>query len=129
MNFIAENEKYKVYSLDENVYLKEKKFFKNHNKFSKKDKFIGCHYGNPNDGMIIEDYVVVSGCGISIFNLKNGIENHYYSDENEKFWTNAIHQESEDDYNTEFRFVTWNSDNQLRVFKMNIITSELLELK
>lgn len=51
MNFITQNEKYKVYSLDESIYLKEKSFSNNHDKFSNEDKFVGHHYGNPNDGI------------------------------------------------------------------------------
>jgi len=40
MNFINENEKYKVYSLDESIYLKEKSLSINYDKFSNEDKFI-----------------------------------------------------------------------------------------
>jgi hypothetical protein len=129
MNFIAENEKYKVYSLDESIYLKEKSLFKNHDKFSNEDKFIGHHYGNPNDGIITENYVIVSGCGISIYDLMNKTDRHLFTDENNRYWTNGIHQEGEDDYHTEFRFVSNNSDNKLRVFKMNIQTEKLTELE
>jgi len=129
MNFIAENEKFKVYSLDESIYLKKKNLLNNNNKFSKKDKFIGHHYGNPNDGIITDKYVIVSGCGICIYDLKAETENHYFTDEKDRYWTNGIHQEGEDDYHTEFRFVSWNSENKLRVFKMNILTAELTELE
>ena len=128
MKFIAENEKYKIYSLDESIYLKEKKNSDSHDKFSKKDKFIGHHYGNPNDGIITENYVIITGCGISIYDLKNGTDKHLLTDENDRYWTNGIHQEGEDDYHTEFRFVSFNSNNKLRVFKMNILTEELTEL-
>ena len=101
----------------------------NNDKFSKKDKFIGHHYGNPNDGIITDNYVIISGCGISIYDLKTETENHYFTDKNERYWTNGIHQEGEDDYHTEFRFVSNNSDNKLRVFKMNIQTEKLTELE
>ena len=129
MNFIAENKKFKVYSLDESIYLKKKSLLNNNDKFSKKDKFIGHHYGNPNDGIITENYIIVSGCGISIYNLKKETDNHFFTDENDRYWTNGIHQEGEDDYHTEFRFVSHNSENKLRVFKMNIVTAELTELE
>ena len=129
MKFIAENEKYKVYSLDESIYLKEKKLSANQDEFSKDDKFIGCHYGNPNDGIISQNYVIVSGCGISIYDLNTGIEKHHFMDGNERLWTNGIHKEEKDNYHTEFRFVSWNSENKLRVFKMNILTAELTELE
>lgn len=129
MNFIAENKKYKVYSLDENIYLKEKSLLSNNNKYSKKDKFIGFHYGNPNNGIITENYVIVSGCGISIYNLKKKTESHYFANENETYWTNGIHQEDGDDCHTEIRFVSYNHENKLRVFKMNILTGELTELE
>jgi len=129
MNFITENEKYKVYSLDESIYLKEKSLFGNQDEFSKKDKFIGHHYGNPNDGIITESHVIVSGCGISIYDIKKQKEKHLFTDENNRIWTNGIHQEGEDDYHTEFRFVSYNSENKLRVFKMNIQTEQLTELE
>lgn len=128
MNFITENEKYKVYSLDESIYLKEKKMSENHDEFSKNDKFIGHHYGNPNDGIITENYVIVSGCGISIYDLKEQTDRYLFTDENDRYWTNGIHQEGEDDYRIEFRFVSFNSENELRVFKMNAQTEQLSEL-
>lgn len=129
INFIAENETYKVYSIYESVYLKEKKSTDNLEGFSKKDKYIAHHYGDPNDGIITEDYVIVSGCGISIYDLKNGIEKHFYDNPDNIFWTNGIHQDGQDDYHTEFRFITWNSENKLRVFKMNIPTEICIELE
>ncbi len=128
MNFIAENQKYKVYSLDESVYLKEKNTFENQNDYSKNDKFIAYHYGNPNNGIITDYYVIISGYGISVYDLKNGTEKHFFDGEN-NWWTNGVHQDEKDDYKSEFRFVSWNSEDKLRVFKMNILTEKLTELE
>ncbi len=128
MQFIAENEKYKVYSSYEDVYLKEKKACHHQDEFSEKDRCIGSHYGDPNDGIITENYVIVSGHGILIYDLKNHKEKHVLNSAKNEHWTNAIHQDMFDDYHTEFRFVSYNSENKLRVFKMNILTEELTEL-
>ncbi len=128
MQFIAENKKYKVYAIYENVYLKEKRSCHNQDDFSEKDEWIGYHYGDPNDGIITENYVIVSGHGILIYDLKTGKERHVLNSVQNGYWTNAIHQEDTDDYHTEFRFVSFNSENKYRVFKMNILTEELTEL-
>jgi len=71
----------------------------------------------------------VTGCGISIYDIKTKIDRHLLTDENDRCWTNGIHQEKEDDYLNEFRFVSYNSENKLRVFKMNIETKQLTELE
>ena len=127
-NFIAENKTYKVYSIYESVYLKEKKTTDSQNDFSKTDKLIAHHYGDPEDGIITENHIIVSGCGISIYDLKTGIEKHILNDADNITWTNGIHQDGEDDYHTEFRFVTRNAENKWRVFKMHIPTEKHKEL-
>ena len=129
MEFIAENNKYKVCSIDESIYLKKKKSWRNFFGFSKKYEFISHHYGNPNDGLITDNFVIFSGCGISIYDLKSKSEKHFFANGDKQMWTNGIHQDSEDDYHTEFRFVALNSENKLRVFKMNILSEILIELE
>ena len=68
MKHLAENERYKLYALDENLYLKDK------NKstktgYDKIDKYIDTFYGEPECGLISanNEYIVAGGEHLSIY--------------------------------------------------------------
>ena len=130
LRYLSESKNYKVYSIYENVYLKDKRSSKNLNDFDKNDKFITSHCGDPDYALILqnEEYVIISGCGISVYNIKLKSENHILDEVDNVTWTEGLHQSSADNQNVEIRFVSHNRSNQLRVFKMNIESLETEEL-
>ena len=131
IKFLAENNDLKVYSIEESVYLKNKKTSKNYNEFSNDDILVTHHYGNPNNAIILRSgrYLIVSGCGLTIYNIGDGIENQVMDEPNSIVWTNGLHQDELDDQNLEFRFVRYNDKGLLRVFKMNAQTLKQVELE
>jgi len=131
IHFLAESVDYKVYAICESVYLKNKNTSKKQNDFCKEDIFITWHYGDPNDAIILasEKYIIVSGCGLTIYDIEKEIENHILEEPNNIVWTNGLHQDEMDDPNNEFRFIRYNDSNNLRVYKMNVKTLEQIEIE
>ena len=127
---LAENKDFKVYNICENVYLKNKNTSINLNSFEKTDINIGWHYGDPNNAIIMHknNYIVVSGCGLLVYDTIKNTEKHILSEVDELTWTQAVFQEQTDDQILEFRFVALNKAGNLRVFKMNLETFKIIEL-
>lgn len=125
IRYLAESEKFKVYSIYESVYLKNKMTTQSQNDFDNQDLFIAWHYGDPNDAIILrnEKYVVVSGCGISIYDIENKVENHILDDADDITWTNGLHQDDRDDQDREVRFVSFYNEDKLRVFKIDLLST------
>ena len=130
IRFLAENIDYKVYSIYESVYLKTKKSSKNLDNFEESDTLIGVHYGEPNNAIILNsnNHIVVSGCGLSIYEISTKDEKHILSEPDNITWTNVVYQDELDNLQLEFRFVSFNKVNDLRVFKMNLKTQKIIEL-
>lgn len=91
IRYLAESENFKVYSIYENVYLKNKTKTQFQNDFDNQDLLIAYHYGDPNDALILpnEKYIVVSGCGISIYDVENQVDNHILDDPGHVTWTSS----------------------------------------
>ncbi len=127
IKFLAENNRYKVYSIEESIYLKDKDNSSNHNDYKEADFFIAWHYENPNDAIILntkELIIVSSGCGISIYNHKTKEEKSFFSEPKNIDWTNGLHQD-EIDKREEFCFIKLAKDSHLvEVVKMNAKTFE-----
>lgn len=130
INFLTENSEYKVYSIYENVYLKSKKDSMNLDDFETTDKLITNHYGDPNDAIILNSgkHIIISGCGLSIYYIDDGFEKHILAEPDNITWTNGLFQDESDHQLLEVRFVALNQVDQLRVFKMNIHSFEIIEL-
>lgn len=128
---LAESENFKVYSIYESVYLKNKLTSSKLNDFDDKDLFITHHYGDPNDALVLhnEKFIVISGCGLSIYNVENNNDNHILDGSDKITWTNGLHQDGQDDQNREVRFVSFNNKDQLRVFKIDLISTDITELE
>lgn len=113
---LAESTKYKIHSISENVYLIDK------TKNTKLGDNLDCFYDKPNDALISEneEYVVIVGDHVAIyfFESKQIIEvNILYSNN----WINGLFQDiSEDNSWDYFRFVAYDEDNKLCIFKMNV---------
>lgn len=68
MKYLAENERYKLYAMDENLYLKDKRKSKI-NEYDKIDKYIDTFYGEPECGLISvnNEYIIAGGEHLSIY--------------------------------------------------------------
>lgn len=130
IRYLAENTDYKVYSIYENVYMKNKKTSNNLNDFEESDILIASLYGDPNNAVILHknNYVIVSGCGLTIYDVSKNSEKHILAEPEDITWTNTVFQDETDDQISEFRFVAFNKSDNLRVFKMNLGTDEIIEM-
>ena len=129
--WLAESENFKVYSIFDNVYIKKKKKSNSLNQFEKNDKHIQWIYGEPNGAIIMpkEDKTIIVGSGIYIYDIKSEKLIEKYNDPKYIKWIDTIYQTEGDDWLNEFRVVTLNTDDQLRVFKVSISEPTLIEIK
>lgn len=127
ISFLAEDTRYKVYALYESVYLKLKSSSCNQNNYEKQDLLIACHYGDPSAAIIIPGYIIVAGCGLTIFDLEKQEETTYFDKPDSISWTNGLYQDGMDSP-LEFRYVALTDNEKLRVFKMNALTKEVTQL-
>ena len=106
INFLAENGDYQVYAIYENVFLKDKSKDNLLSRFSPGDLLITDHYGDPTGAIIFpnSNYIIVSGCGLSIYNTERQHDNRIMDEPNKIVWTNGLYQDELDDANLEFRF-------------------------
>ena len=127
IRYLAENDEYKVYSSYEYVYLKDKSKSKDLNSFEETDINIAWHYGDPTSALFLKSgkHLIISGCGLTIYDLENKLEKNILDDPENNTWTNAIHQDELDDQNLYFRFISYFENDKLRVFKANIETLEI----
>lgn len=129
--WLAESENFKVYSIYDNAYIKNKKTTNSLNQFEKADKHIQWIYGEPSGAIIMpkEDKTIIVGSGIYIYDIKSEKLIEKYNDPKHIKWIDTIYQAEEDDCLNEFRIVTLNKDDQLRVFKVSISELILKEIK
>lgn len=124
MKFLAENERYKVYSIYESVYLKDKSISENLIDYSDDDIFITAIYGDPSNAILIgnkkSQHILISGCGINIFDINTGKCLELFTQKNNMLWTFAIHQEDSDCQLTEFRFISYDNTDIPVIYKMNL---------
>ncbi|NRB81900.1 MAG: hypothetical protein HRU38_25130 [Saccharospirillaceae bacterium] len=132
--FLAENDFYRVYSISENVYLRNKIENSSSDFYSDDDKGITHHYCDPQGALIVgRAYIVIVGHGITIFPLSNDegiIEISLFNEPDNQMWTNGVFiepwdqlddsRDNEDDQWLWFKFVSKN-----KVYKMNARTHEL----
>ena len=123
--FLAESINYKVTSEYESATL----HFKNNN--FKKPVYIGHFYGDPECAIISRDekYLVVAGCGLIIYRLvepfnevsvdKSSAQySEFFSETNNIWWVNGLHQTDIDSDWKYFRFVAANKEGEV-IYKMN----------
>lgn len=127
IRFLAENEEYKVYSLYENVYLKNKQTSNNLVGYEERDFLIADHYGDPNTAIIMNSgkHIIVGGCGLTIYSIDSKVEKNLLDDPEDISWVHVVYQDGSDDQMNEFRFVSYFENDKLRVFKMNIESMEI----
>lgn len=129
--WLYESENFKVYSIYDNAYIKDKRVSKTPNKFDEADKFIQWIYGEPNGAIIMpkEDKVIIVGSGIYIYDIKKEVLIEFFNEPNTIKWIDTVYQDEEDDWTNEFRIVMHNELDQLRVFKYQIEELQLKEIK
>lgn len=127
IRYLAEIEHYKVYAMHESVYLKLKATSKDQNNFESHDRLIADHYGDPSAAIIFyaENYVVVSGCGLTIYNVATNSETNLMADPKDIHWINGLYQDEMDDALFECRYIDYLDRKHLRVFKINVLTLEI----
>jgi len=118
---LAESDKYSVTSEYEYATLHFK------NRLSKKSVYLGDFYGDPNCAIISKDekYLVVAGCGLIIYRLKEPFREYGNDDADDQYfeffrhpsdiwWINGLTQEISDVDWKYFRFVAANSDGEFK---------------
>jgi hypothetical protein len=130
INYLTESAVYKVYALYESVYLKHKPSSLIKDDYDPADKFIACHYGDPTSALItsLDRHIIVSGCGLSIYSTEHDYAEHILDEPDSRWWTDALHKGMSDDGSCEFRFVSFNEADRLRVFRMNLLTRQIEQL-
>lgn len=126
-NWLFESTDYKVYSNYEYVYLKDKRISFNHDRHEKVDILVEWIYGDPTGAIITPDqkYVIVVGSGIYIYNIISGDLKTFFSEPNSLKWIETIYLAEEDDWNNEFRIVSFKDNFKLQIFKFNIASETL----
>lgn len=117
--------------IEENVYLRKKSNNASQDIYHKNDICITSHYGNPTCAIILYSgkHIIIAGCGLTIYDIENKLEKRILCEPDNIWWTNGLHQHPSpaENLNTEFRFISFNKDNKLRVFKLNIETNIIEE--
>jgi hypothetical protein len=129
-SYLAESADYKVYALYENVYLKRKATSPTPDGYAEEDECIAWHYGDPAAALIMPDgkHIIVAGCGLSVYNVEHRREIQLMAEPGAVTWTNGLHQDGSDDSRYEFRFVAYNAANQMRVFRLSLLTQLIEQL-
>ena len=77
--------------------------------------------------LIIDNkYIIIGGCGLTIFNVKTDTEINILNEPNNISWIYSLYQAPQDNQLTEFRYISDYQDDKLRVFKINIETMEII---
>jgi hypothetical protein len=131
IRYLAESQSFKVYSIYESVFLKNKLLSTKMQEYDVNDKDVAWHYGDPSGALILpdENFVIVAGCGLSVYDLQSQSEKHILDAPKRIWWTNGLHQAGEDDQTKEVRFVSYNAQSQLRVFKLNVESLVITEIE
>ncbi|MBA6354216.1 hypothetical protein [Colwellia sp. BRX9-1] len=125
IRYLSESENYKVYSLDESVYLKDKSNSKKISDYEERDELITWVYGNPDSALLSwdEKFVVVGGCGITIYLIESKECIDLFNEPNDITWTEGVYQAAGDDIHF-VRFNVLTNTDKLQVVKLNIKTQE-----
>lgn len=121
IRYLAESKDYKVYSIFESVYLKDKSTCKSLIEYEEADLCIAWVYGDPDSAVISCDgsSVVVAGCGIAIFNIKTNQTTELFNEPDDITWTEGIYQSAEDDCKY-VRFSALTKTDKLNIHRLDI---------
>ncbi|MCB0738080.1 MAG: hypothetical protein KDC92_11245 [Bacteroidetes bacterium] len=130
LKFLCESEIFRIYAIYENTYIKYLPHATNPFDYAKEDKLIAWVYGNPYAALVMpqNDYVVIVGAGIVIYNILNQETEELFTEPEKIRYFDTVFQSELDNQLTEFRVVGINEFNQCRVFKFNLTDNTLKEL-
>lgn len=118
---LFETDEYRLYSIFESVYLKEKIGLS-----SGDDLFISSIYGDPDSGLISfnNEFVVIAGCGITVYFIADKSCYEIGTEPENILWTEGVYQSGEDSYNF-VRFIAYIGDNLIRVHRLDVFTKKI----
>lgn len=121
IRFLAESESFKVYSIYESVYLKVKSRCRSYIEYEKSDECIASIYGDPDSAFISfdEDYVVIGGCGVTIYNIASRETVELLNEPDDITWTEGVYQSAEDRNNL-CRFNALTKTDHLAIHRLDI---------
>ena len=126
IRYLSENGIYKLYSLHESVYLKDKSKSDNLCDFENSDLYVTSLYGDPDSALISFDgtYICVAGCGINIYFIESRKCIQLFNDPEEIIWTEGVYQSAEDGQHY-VRFNAKTETEKVRIYRLNVKTNEL----
>jgi len=126
IRYLSENEKYKLYSLHEIVYLKHKSHSNTLSDYEAADEYITRVYGDPDSGILSFDgtYIVVAGCGITVYFIETKECIELLNDPDDITWTEGVYQSAEDASHF-VRFNALTDTDKLVINRLNINTREI----
>ncbi|WP_027710084.1 hypothetical protein [Zooshikella ganghwensis] len=119
--YLAESSKYKVFSLADYVYLKNKANCKSHTEYEQSDENIAWIYGEPDSAIITFDerYVVIAGCGISVYDIQLKETTYLFSEPDSIEWTEGVYL-GENDEIFQVRFNALTKTEKLVIKRLNL---------
>ena len=126
IRYLSENEKYKLYSLHESVYLKDKSKSKKLCDYEGSDTFVTSVYGDPDSALLSFDgtFICVAGCGITIYFIETKTCIELFNEPDDITWTEGVYQSAEDEPNY-VRFNAYTETEKFAINKLNVKTNEL----
>lgn len=121
IRYLAESESFKVYSIFESVYLKVKSSCRSYIEYENTDECIASVYGDPDSAFISfdEEYVVIGGCGVTIYKTKSRETVELFNEPDDITWTEGVYQSAEDQNNF-FRFNALTKTEKLAIHRLDI---------
>ena len=121
IRYLAESESFKVYSIFESVYLKVKSHCRSYIEHENADECIASVYGDPDSALISfdEEYVVIGGCGVTIYNIQSRKTVELFNEPDDITWTEGVYQSAED-RNSYFRFNALTKSDKLAIHRLDI---------
>jgi len=126
IRYLSENDKYKLYSLHESVYLKDKSKSNNLCDFEGTDIFVTSVYVDPDSGLLSFDgsFICVAGCGITIYFIESKKCIELFNEPEDITWTEGVYQSADDEQNY-VRFNVYTETEKLAINRLNVKTNEL----
>jgi hypothetical protein len=126
IRYLSENDKYKLYSLYESVYLKDKSKSGSHCGFEGSDVFVTSVYGDPDSALLSFDgtFICVAGCGITIYFIESKKCVELFDDPDDITWTEGVYQSAEDEPHY-VRFNVCTDTEKFAINRLNVKTNAL----
>jgi len=126
IRYLSENDKYKLYSLHESVYLKDKSKSNDLCDYEGSDLFVTSVYGDPDSALISFDgtFICVAGCGIHIYFFESKKSIELFNEPEDITWTEGVYQSADDEQHY-VRFNVYTETEKFAINRLNVKTNEL----